>query len=354
MSRSAACLGVLSPVLLLVTLSACAGSDGDEAAPQPTAVREQVQEQAIAFARRAQPGSEQELWAVNPDGSGRRQLTDNPPRQGDDSSPVWSRDGRWIAFVGTRHEPSDVRDAQPAEEIYIVRRDGSDVERLTTNTDLDIAPNWLPDGRVAFVSCHFREEQEQAEKPHCSLVAIEPRTRARSELADVQLTYDLHVSPNGRRIVYASIGNPHFQTAELHVSDLDGGNHQQLTDNDTGDGSPAWSPDGTKIVFVSNRSESARCFWHDCAGFTTEIYVMDADGSDVKRLTETPHEESGPAWSPDGTKIVYSRILDDNAEQELYVMNADGTCQTRLIPGSWDMMPDWYGPAGAAQKELQC
>ena len=292
---------LLATAVLLT--AGCTGGGEEDAAKSPPP-RDQVQEQAIAFATRVETGAEQEIWLVDTDGSNKRQLTENPPRQSEDSFPAWSPDGRAIAFVSTRSRQPDVPvpEQEAAEEIYVLSRDGSGVQRLTTNTDLDVAPNWLPDGRVAFVSCRVSE----SERPACALAAIDPRTREREELGDLDFTYDVDVSPNGQRIAYASIGNPHFQTAELHVSDLDGDNHAQLTDNDTGDGSPAWSPDGRKVAFVSNRAESASCFWHDCAGYTTDVYVMDADGSDVTRLTETPHEESRPTWSPDGTRIVYS------------------------------------------------
>jgi TolB protein len=81
---------------------------------------------------------------------------------------------------------------------------------------------------------------------------------------------------------------------------------------------------------------------------------MDADGDEVTRLTETQHEEASPSWSPDGTRIVYSRILNEDAFHELWVMNADGSCPRRLLPGEWDTMPDWYGPAGVASEPLDC
>jgi TolB protein len=186
-------------------------------------------------------------------------------------------------------------------------------------------------------------------------VAVRPDGTGRKELAKLGFVLELAVSPDGTKVVYSELeGESHFQHFELHVQELDGGSHRQLTDNDTGDGSPAWSPDGTKIAFVSNRAESARCLFHECAGYTNELYVMDADDSEVTRLTETPHEEAHPSWSPDGEKIVYSRILDERAVHELYVVNADGGCPTRLIPGAWDTMPDWYGPAGVGGEELDC
>jgi TolB protein len=200
-----------------------------------------------------------------------------------------------------------------------------------------------------------RGPPSEEEPPECAVVAVRPDGTGREELAKLGFVSELAISPDGKKVVYSELeGESHFQHFELHVQELDGGSHRQLTDDETGDGSPAWSPDGTKIAFVSNRAESARCLFHDCAGYTNELYVMDADGSDVRRLTETPHEEAAPSWSPDGEKIVYSRILNEEAVHELYVVNADGSCPTKVLPGAWDTMPDWYGPANTGSAPLDC
>jgi Tol biopolymer transport system component len=81
---------------------------------------------------------------------------------------------------------------------------------------------------------------------------------------------------------------------------------------------------------------------------------MDADGDGVTRLTETPHEEASPSWSPDGTKIAYSRQLNDDEPQELWGHERGGSCATKLLGGEWNTMPDWYGPADARTEALDC
>jgi TolB protein len=344
----------LAAALVPLALVACRHSDEeDESKPAPTPIPNQLQQEKIAFVRRLD-GGPADIVVVSPDGSGLKKVTDDARRGGEyeDASPAWSPDGRMIAFVSTRVPlPST---SAFAEEVYVVEADGSNSRRLTQNTRRDVVVDWLRDGRVAFLSCPPSED----EPPKCDLVAIRPDGSEREKLAELGFTFDLDVAPDGRRIAYSELeGQSHFQHFELHVADLDGANDRQLTDDETGDGSPSWSPDGERIAFVSNRAESAPCLFHDCAGYTNELYVMDADGSDVTRLTETPHEEASPSWSPDGTKIVYSRILDDDEPQELWIMNADGTCPTQLLagpPGAWDMMPDWYGPAGAANRPLEC
>ena len=106
------------------------------------------------------------------------------------------------------------------------------------------------------------------------------------------------------------------------------GSSTGLTDADGG-GWPDWSPDGTKIVFASYRDSNY------------EIYVMNDDGTNQTRLTNDSDYESEPVWSPDGTKILFVRAI--GTEYDLWTMNPDGSGQARLTdtPGVTETSPAW-------------
>jgi Tol biopolymer transport system component len=90
---------------------------------------------------------------------------------------------------------------------------------------------------------------------------------------------------------------------------------------------------------------TARCLFHDCTGWKPELYAADAGGGGERRLTETDLQELFPDWSPDGQRIVFARIGDDNDDYELFVIAADGSEPRQLTDNNaFDWMPDWFGP----------
>jgi Tol biopolymer transport system component len=146
-------------------------------------------------------------------------------------------------------------------------------------------------------------------------------------------------SPDGSEIVFQS--NRFGGNLNILRMKADGTGIVPLTDFASSATSvdPAWSPDGTKILFVSDRAGGAR----------GEIWVMNADGTNPLRLTTNSQSPSGsyfhdfePAWSPDGTKIVFRSERDGFANSEIYSMNADGSNQTRLTNNAAeDKEPSW-------------
>jgi Tol biopolymer transport system component len=136
-------------------------------------------------------------------------------------------------------------------------------------------------------------------------------------------------STNGAKIVFGSsrLSGNH----DIYVMDVDGNNQTRLTTNAAYDDQPKWSPDGTRILFMSDRDGNF------------EIYLMNANGSSQTRLTNNPAADGFPAWSPDGTKIAFvNGDLRNPSTFEIYVMNADGSNRTRLTNDSLiDGVPAW-------------
>ena len=147
-------------------------------------------------------------------------------------------------------------------------------------------------------------------------------------------------SPDGEQIVF---GSNRGGISEIYVMRSDGSELRQLTQapNSLSAGMPAWSPDGKSILFASARGPSS-ANWYD----VVDIYVIDADGSNLQRLTHTG-DNGSPFWSPDGKRIVFSShrsgdSTDWRDNREIYVMNADGSNVQRLTFNAvWDSHPRW-------------
>ncbi|HEX2906139.1 MAG TPA: hypothetical protein VHO69_04720 [Phototrophicaceae bacterium] len=138
---------------------------------------------------------------------------------------------------------------------------------------------------------------------------------------------------NGR-IVFSSNRDGQF---EIYTVNPDGTDLQRLTQNDSADLSPSWSPDGKQIAFFSDVAST----------FYSDIFVMNTDGGNLINLTNTPQQdELFPIWSPDGKQIVFSRkIIPD--EVAIFVMNADGKNVTQITEaGNGGNFPASWSPDG--------
>ena len=137
-------------------------------------------------------------------------------------------------------------------------------------------------------------------------------------------------SADGSKIAFVSDRDGN---SEIYVMNSDGTGQTNLTNNPAVDSYPAFSPDGSKIAFTSFRDGNP------------EIYVMNSDGTNLVNLTNNEATDGIPAFSPDGSKIAFLSVRDGN--REIYVMNADGSAQTNLTHNAADDLDPTFSPDGS-------
>lgn len=262
---------------------------------------------------------DKDIYVMNADGSDLTRLTNHPAY---DSGPIWSPDGRQILFTSNRDDPDPDScfnrfgpDPPCNLEIYVMNSNGSGITNISNDPGRDHDYAWLPDGRIIFSRGGV----------------IYVMNADGSGLQELVEGGSPLLSPDGSRFVFF---RPFTEPCCMWLLNTDGSGLTRLTDQ-RGTYTRvqiAFSPDGQKIAFGADLWDS---------DISHQIYVVNADGSNLMRLTNPPGSNSDPAWSPDGQKIAFASSRDGNSE--VYVMNADGSDQTRLTdrPAFGDTYPRW-------------
>jgi Tol biopolymer transport system component len=231
------------------------------------------------------------IFVINPDGTGRRRLTDESARA---KGAAWSPNGTRLAFYGSADQGGDGN-----FDIYVMNSDGTKRERLTGGPAREVQPAWSPDGRQI---AYGRDDD----------IWIMSADGSDQHLA-IRNAAEPAWSPDGRRLAFGSLRRGRVQ---VYVRGLSGGVTQQLTKGASDNEAPSWSPDSRRLLFVSFRNGES------------DIYVMRQDGSRQRRLTRARARDDSASWSPDGRRIVFTSFRNGNGE--IYLMNADGSKQRRL------------------------
>lgn len=218
---------------------------------------------------------------------------DTTPAMPRDGSPSWSPDGSRVVFYSERDGNS---------EIYAMDADGGNQRRLTSTQSDEGYPSWSPDGHtIAFDT----DRDGNFEIYVMNADGTAPRRLTSSPGRDVSASW----SPDGRQIAFMSDRDGGF---DVYVMNADGSSPERRTKTGTS-WFPVWSPDGARLAFHVGR----------------DIHVAPHNGSQLRRLTSDPENGMYPSWSPDGSRIAFMSWR--TGRTELFVMNADGTNQTRLV-----------------------
>ena len=250
------------------------------AAPLTAAPRPQGSGQIVFPSNRAE--GVRELYVVNGDGTGVRRITFNDLWE---RRPVWSPDRKKIAFPG--------RDENGQWDLYVVNADGSGQRRLTNDPAFEYQASWTAKGTELVFT---RLASPNFDCPcEAWIVGADGSGLRKLDTGPGGVT-GVDASPNGRRIAFAST-RPGANELAIYVTDIGGGKARRITDA-PGDAFvdflPRWSPDGKKIAFL-----------RDVTGADNDVYVVDENGKNERRLTDTPDfVEGAVSWSPDGGRLI--------------------------------------------------
>ena len=285
----------------------------------------------LVFERPTQNGAD--LFSVATDGSGLTRLTNRRGVEGDSS---WSPDGSKIVFAcatNPRRGPF---------EICVINADGSGFAPLTRHRAFSIAPTWSPDGTKIVYATVLGSDRLRLYVMNADGSGNRRLTRNRRGTDYTDPAW----SPDGATIAFAILKGGEtrraFDSSIALIDAVDGGNLRRLTPRRGPDElNPNWSPDGASIAFEVNNLFDVR---------QSDIWLMSADGSGKRRLTQTSSYETNPVFSPHGTRIAFSGDRDNRELSkrrlgrgfELYTMAADGSDVLRVTDNRRpELFPDW-------------
>lgn len=256
-------------------------------------------------------GEDLDVWVVNWDDSNMVNLTEDSAES--DSHPDWSPDGMQIVFDSWRSGKA---------EIYIMDSDGSNPHAITNGPGEHTEPKWSPDGK--WIAYHCTQESDTGIDTRICIVSPEGQPVG-EPIPGTTPTWQPTSRDGSARLAYLC-----FQDSQSDVctANQDGSDVVNLTNSPSDEHSPAWSPDGEWLAFVSNRGDDVDIY-KVCAACPGDISWV--------RLTDEARPADAPAWSPDGSQVAYL------SGGDLYLVGGDRRGATYLASGVFSP-PVWRTP----------
>jgi len=249
-----------------------------------------------------------EIWSIGADGSSPPILLASAPQSS--THPRWSPDGRTLAFLSARPAPGDSNGDQPRLQVWLLPMTGGEARRLTSLQNGVTTFEWAPDGsRLVVVG------------------RSGPSDTAKSP-SDVR---------HYKHANYKFNDSGWFDDRRSHLWIVNGtsGVATPLTSGeDWNDTDPQWSPDSRHIAFVSDRSGKAFDDSHD-----TDVWVIDAAGGPLTKISDHPTADTSPRWSPDGRTIAFLSALERRGHPKIWLASSTGGARSTQAVDGLDVIP---------------